>query len=102
MKLGKFLKIIIFLTISTYSISQSIPYQVYGVRGRHEIDWRYRRVFNPYTNRHEMVRQCRRLVWIKQDHSGKVYYYDNETQAWEIKIESGTFWYCYWTSWRLC
>jgi hypothetical protein len=88
--------------VTNFMLSQHIPYKYHGVKGRHEIDYAYRKTFNVENNRYEFIKFCRRLIWIKRQYSGKIYYYDELKESWYTKEESGYFWYCYWSSWNKC
>jgi hypothetical protein len=94
--------IIAFILISNVIFSQHLEYKHHGLKGRHEIDWRYRSIFNPHINRYETIRHCRRLIWVKRNYTGDVYYYDDLKQTWYKKWETGEFWYCYWSTWNKC
>jgi hypothetical protein len=100
--INKLIIIFLFLSLNLIVFSQHIPYKYHAEKGRFEIDYTYRKTFNPETNRYDFIKHCRRLIWSKREHTGDVYYYDNEKQTWIIKQETGVFWYCYWSSWSRC
>jgi hypothetical protein len=101
---NKLITVLLFLSLNLITLSQYVPYKFHGERGRFETDYFYskRRIFNSEDNRYEFIKHCRNLVWSKHEHTGDVYYYDYETKTWTIKQESGVFWYCYWSPWRIC
>jgi hypothetical protein len=94
--------LITFIVISNIIFSQHVEYKYHGVKGKHEIDYTYQHRFDPNKNRYEYIKYCRRLIWIKRNHTGDVYYYDELKQTWYIKWETGDFWYCYWSRWNKC